>query len=383
MNTLKCSVHSCLIANDSSLLINQFRKTGVSSKLVVIRTELPFNFVEYFIFQGMDLILITFLFIGICFCQLTVNESGEILLGDSGITGDIIDKCFTPLKEIYSYKDVKLNLVESNSHPFKYVLKEFPTSKKELFNLEVEGYCQLPRSSYFPKYYGSFRRADTDARVIIMEFIDGKNLKEIIEDVYCDQQFKHQKSNLIKSFKFIAAELASAIQILHDNNIVHRDIKPDNIIIDKNGHVKLFDFGFSTKLTNLHDRMDKFMGTMDYIAPEFYNSPNYNYQVDWFSYGITISYLFGEFLSERIIPLMGRYNILNRVYNYVGEDERSLIQSCTALNPISRTKSLKDLKQLEIFRNVDWDEMRSRHATPPDELIECITVCNSEKENEE
>ncbi len=47
------------------------------------------------------------------------------------------------------------------------------------------------------------------------------------------------------------------------------------------------------------------MGTMDYIAPEFYTSPNYNYQVDWFSYGITISYLFGEFLCEKMILLMG------------------------------------------------------------------------------
>ncbi len=156
----------------------------------------------------MILISISFLFIGICFGQLTVNESGEILLGNSGITGDIIEKCFTPLKEIYSYNDVKLNLVESNSHSFKYVLKEFPSSEKELFDLEVKGYCQLPQSSYFPKYYGSFRRADTGTGVIVMEFIDGKNLKEIIEDVYCDQQFKHQKSNLTKSFKFYCSRIS-------------------------------------------------------------------------------------------------------------------------------------------------------------------------------
>ena len=68
---------------------------------------------------------------------------------------------------------------------------------------------------------------------------------------------------------FYCAEILVALSTLHTNNIVYRDLKPDNIMIDNQGHIKLIDFGFSKSLGQGNDaRTYTNCGTMGYTAPE-------------------------------------------------------------------------------------------------------------------
>ena len=98
--------------------------------------------------------------------------------------------------------------------------------------------------------------------------------------------------------RFYTAEMVLAVESVHLLNYIHRDLKPDNILIDKTGHIKLSDFGLSKNAEinptdhwqNIERRADlrknrklaySTVGTPDYIAPEVFNKQGYDETVDW------------------------------------------------------------------------------------------------------
>jgi serine/threonine protein kinase len=79
-------------------------------------------------------------------------------------------------------------------------------------------------------------------------------------------------------------------------NILYRDMKPENILIDKEGHIKLIDFGFAKKLHSIHkDRTYTNCGTPGYAAPEVMLGSGYSYKADIWSFGILICEMMGGF----------------------------------------------------------------------------------------
>ena len=85
--------------------------------------------------------------------------------------------------------------------------------------------------------------------------------------------------------KFYAGSLALALAHMHSNEIVYRDIKPENVLLDSLGYVKICDFGFAKRVT---DRTYTRCGTPDYIAPEMLLNQGVNAASDWWSLGILI-----------------------------------------------------------------------------------------------
>ena len=85
--------------------------------------------------------------------------------------------------------------------------------------------------------------------------------------------------------KFYAAEVALAIQYLHELDIIYRDLKPENILISQDGHIKLTDFGFAKRVEDLTYTL---CGTPDYLAPEVVQQGGYNKSVDWYAWGVLI-----------------------------------------------------------------------------------------------
>jgi serine/threonine protein kinase len=89
--------------------------------------------------------------------------------------------------------------------------------------------------------------------------------------------------------KFYAAEVLCALEMLHQEHIIYRDLKPDNIVVDKTGHIKLIDFGFSKCLSQGKNyRTYTNCGTLGYTAPEILLNVNsgYSFQADIWSFGI-------------------------------------------------------------------------------------------------
>jgi serine/threonine protein kinase len=121
---------------------------------------------------------------------------------------------------------------------------------------------------------------DAERLYLIMEFVNGG---ELFEHLKTARKFDEERA------KFYAAEIILALEYLHKNGVIYRDVKPENILIDSEGHVKMTDFGLSKGgLEVTGGRTESFCGTTEYLAPEIINSKQYGYSVDWYSLGLVI-----------------------------------------------------------------------------------------------
>lgn len=115
----------------------------------------------------------------------------------------------------------------------------------------------------------------------LIEYAPGGDLRRRI-------QLKNLKEDDIKLF---AAEIGLGLQYLHSKGIQYRDLKPENVMFSKTGHIKLSDFGLA-KQTGIGGTTTTMCGTAEYLAPEILQRQSYSSQTDWWSYGILIYEMF-------------------------------------------------------------------------------------------
>lgn len=85
-----------------------------------------------------------------------------------------------------------------------------------------------------------------------------------------------------------ACEIVLGLEYLHKNGVIYRDLKPDNILVCENGHIKLADFGLSKMNVNEEFSSNSFCGTHAYLAPEIVSKLNYGKNVDWYGLGAVL-----------------------------------------------------------------------------------------------
>ena len=112
---------------------------------------------------------------------------------------------------------------------------------------------------------------ETESIIFLFEYMPGLDLYHIIQNelkVKLGNSYEAGKPN--KDWvKFYAAEVIVALEMLHSNNIIYRDLKPDNIVVDNEGHIKLIDFGFAKSLNSQNNyRTFTNCGTLGYTSPE-------------------------------------------------------------------------------------------------------------------
>lgn len=145
----------------------------------------------------------------------------------------------------------------------KVLHSEYTSNEKlmEMFKQEARSLASLTHPNIVQVY--DFDVAD-DIVYIVMEYIDGRTLRQVIGEAKKEDETLPIK-DAIKVVRYTAKALAYA----HKMNMIHRDVKPENIMIEKSGRVVLADFGFAKLLTGNDDKISKELrGTPAYMAPE-------------------------------------------------------------------------------------------------------------------
>lgn len=193
----------------------------------------------------------------------------------------------------------------------------------------------------------------------LMEYVKGFDLFEVIS--------RFSKVG-IQDCQFFVACLVLILEFLHKNDIIYRDLKPENVIVDDEGYLKLIDFG-SAKVVK--GKTFTSLGTPHYMAPEIMSGTGYSDSVDWWSLGILMYELLeGEvpFGPHDEDPMAIYDKILqhNIQFNSTSSIEaKSLIDQFLNLKPALRTLGKIDkLKAHSFFSNVKWELIMCRQAKP-------------------
>ena len=170
----------------------------------------------------------------------------------------------------------------------------------------------------------------------------------------------------------IIAEIVLALSWLHERNVVYRDLKPENVVLDGDGHVRLADFGLAKCLKSDTNYLTQTIcGTTAYAAPEMLKSNPYNVSLDLWCLGVFIYHV-----------LSGRtpFNFKGRTMEEMEEIQRtkqvryssslsleavSLIKGLLQTDPFRRS-TLEDVKRHPFFRGVDWVRVAQKESHPDD-----------------
>ncbi|KXZ52398.1 hypothetical protein GPECTOR_9g442 [Gonium pectorale] len=177
--------------------------------------------------------------------------------------------------------------------------------------------------------------------------------------------------------KFYIGSIVLALEYLHNNNIVYRDLKPENVFIDGGGYVKLGDFGFAKVLEN-GNRTYTFCGTPGYVAPENVLAHGYNYSVDWWGLGVLMYVLLTgrqPFSTPKTDdPMVVMRRIVDENYQikyppYLSPAAKDLISRLLERKPAKRLGMLNaraaDIKNHRWFENLAWEELEARRFMAP------------------
>jgi len=177
--------------------------------------------------------------------------------------------------------------------------------------------------------------------------------------------------------KFYTAEVVLAVNAIHDMGFIHRDVKPDNMLLDGAGHLKLADFGTCMKMDkNGKVKSDKAVGTPDYISPEVLTSQGkeatYGRECDWWSVGVFLYEMLNNdtpFYSEGLVGTYGKILDFRNTLQFeqpIDKQAEDLIRKflTDATERLGR-KGIAEICAHAFFKTDEWTWENIRKSVPP------------------
>lgn len=210
---------------------------------------------------------------------------------------------------------------------------------------------------------------DEKIHYIVMEYIDGKTLKEVINE-----------EGLLREKRALnyCVQIAEALKVAHSKNIVHRDIKSQNIMITKDDRVKVTDFGIARVADNSTvTATNAIMGSVHYFSPEQARGSKVDNRSDIYSMGIVLyEMLTGRLpfdaenpVSVALMQVQSNMPKPSDAYSDISEASDAIVLKMTAKDPNDRYKDvnllIKDIKNLQLGRTSNIDFTQTMKQTMP------------------
>jgi protein kinase N len=172
---------------------------------------------------------------------------------------------------------------------------------------------------------------------------------------------------------FYTACVVLGLQYLHENKIIYRDLKLDNLLLDTEGYVKIADFGLCKEGMGYGDRTGTFCGTPEFLAPEVLTETSYTRAVDWWGLGVLI---FEMLVGESPFPGDDEEEVFDSIVNdevryprFLSLEAIAIMRRLLRKNPERRLgaseRDAEDVKKQAFFRNVSWEDLLMRRVPPP------------------
>lgn len=263
-------------------------------------------------------------------CQLSAGAFARVYLAKKETTGDL-----------YAVKVItqsRLNL--------KNQVRRVATERDIMMKLH---------SPYMVNFYYSFMPKNN--LYLVMEYIPGGDIYSLLQNMGSLDE---------DNARVYVVQVVKALQFLRQNNIIHCDLKPDNILIDSNGYLRLTDFGLSFDGQNGR-QLSNLVGTPDYMAPEIILMQKHNFSCDYWSLGVMIyEMLYGappfhgqteEETFQKILSAEYDLGILDDV----SDECKDFITKLLISDPQKRigANRFEDIMEHKWFEGINWDDVLS------------------------
>lgn len=275
----------------------------------------------------------------------------------------------------------KVNAVENRNDKQLYAMKTMDkerllSSNSHLRTVWIErNVMALFRSNFLVHLHWAMQ--DERNLYLMMHFMKGGDLR-----YYLTNQGKMTENRC----RFYAAEILLALEEMNSLNIAYRDLKPENVLLDEYGHIRVSDFGLCKVLRqsqNYQARGES--GTSGYMAPEVISLQDYDTSQDVWSFGIIIY----EFL-HLYLPFLSKMEVLDKnpkISSSLSKECHSLINGLLTKNRKYRLGcgpgKWEEVKNHEWFKGIDWEAAADRLLVPPfvpeKDVANCSTIFEIEE----
>ncbi|PIG87154.1 protein kinase C-like protein [Aspergillus arachidicola] len=253
-------------------------------------------------------------------------------------------------KKLYAIKVLKKEFIIENDEV------ESTKSEKRVFLV-----ANKERHPFLLNLHACFQ---TETRVyFVMEYISGGDLMLHIQR----GQFG------LKRAQFYASEVLLALKYFHENGVIYRDLKLDNILLTLDGHIKIADYGLCKENMWYGATTSTFCGTPEFMAPEIILDKKYGRAVDWWAFGVLIYQMLlqqSPFRGEDEDEIYDAILADEPLYPiHMPRDSVSILQKLLTREPELRLGSgptdAQEVMSHAFFRNINWDDIYHKRVPPP------------------